>query len=111
MLTQSNLKSSTVWQPMVIEGEFILLVVANTYLSNDFEYSLKISVTDVSYVANTCLFESNILRYQALSYLKLFEHSKEEDDQKNMEEDFGYLTTAIACLYNAKTIYEAKEFM
>jgi len=56
------------------EGEFILTIVAITYLSTDYEYSLKISGTDVSYIENSCLFESNILRYQALAYMKLFEH-------------------------------------
>ena len=59
---------------MRVEGQFILLMVVNTYLSNDFEYSLRVSLKDVSYFANTRLFESNILRFRALSSLKMFEH-------------------------------------
>ena len=58
---------------MTIEGQFILLMVADTYLTHDYEYSLRISGTDFSFIANTCLFEGNILRFRALASLKLFE--------------------------------------
>ena len=64
---------ATVWNPMTIEGQFILLMVADTYLTHDYEYSLRISGTDFSFIANTCLFEGNILRFRALASLKLFE--------------------------------------
>ena len=60
---------------MTIEGQFILLMVADTYLTHDYEYSLRISETDFSFIANTCLFEGNILRFRALASLKLFEVS------------------------------------
>ena len=58
---------------MTIEGQFILLMVADTYLTHDYEYSLRISTTDFSFIANTFLFEGNILRFRALASLKLFE--------------------------------------
>ena len=50
-----------------------MLMVAVTYLTNDFEYSYRISVTDFSYSTNTALFMGNILRFRALTCLKLFE--------------------------------------
>ena len=52
---------------------FIIYIVANTYLSNDYEYSLRISTIDFSFIANSSLFEGNILRFRALASLKLFE--------------------------------------
>ena len=61
------------WSKVSIEGEFILLAVANTFLTNDYEYSLRISSADFSYIANSALFEGNILRYRALASIKLFE--------------------------------------
>ena len=35
---------NTNWFPMAIEGQFILLMAANAYMSNDFEYSLRVSL-------------------------------------------------------------------
>ena len=58
---------------MSTAGKYIVLFVAVTYLVRDYEYSLRISTTDFSYVANTYLFESNILRFRALASIKLFE--------------------------------------
>ena len=49
------------------------MIVANTYLTNDYEYSLHISQKDFSYIANTSMFEGNILRFRALASLQLFE--------------------------------------
>ena len=54
-------------------GKFIMLIVANTYFSNDYEFSLQISKTDFSHIAHSSLFEGNILRFRALASLKLFE--------------------------------------
>ena len=84
-------------------GKFITLIVANTYLSNDYEYSLRISTTDFSYIANSSLFEGNILRFRALASLKLFELSdlQETEDKDRMRENFNFLTTAIASLENS----------
>ena len=71
--TELGMTSST-WVPMKTEGRFIVLMVADTYLTNDFEYSLRISTTDFSYVANTPIFEGNILRIKSLSASKLLLH-------------------------------------
>lgn len=78
MHTASNIqiKKSNFWQPMSTEGQFIILIVADTFLCNDYEYSLKISEQDFSYVANTSLFEGNILRFRALASIKLFEFTE-----------------------------------
>ena len=92
------------------QAKFILLMVANTYLSNDFAYSFSIARDDFSYVANSALFESNILRFRALSSLKLFEngllHEDMDDSISEIKENYEYLTKAIASLENAKGIYE-----
>ena len=64
--------STTTWVPMSDFGEFILYMVADTYLSHDFEYSLRISTFDFSYFSNTNLFEGNLLRFRALAYLEMF---------------------------------------
>lgn len=94
---------------MRIEGKFIILCAANTYLTNQFEQSLRISTQDFSSVDRTGLFEGNLLRFRALASLKLFEHGLEERDNKFKRENFTYLTKAIASLENALEIYRAKE--
>ena len=86
-------------------------MVADTFLSYDFEYSLRISTTDFSYLANSCIFEGNILRFRALASLKLFESSLQEVNDDHMYDNFLLLSTAIASLENSLTIYEAKEEM
>ena len=63
---------------MTGEGEFILLQVAVSFLTNDYEYCLRIADTDFSYVDISALFEGNILRYRSLASLKLFEHAKKD---------------------------------
>ena len=96
----------TIWEPMIIEGEFILHWVADTYLLNDFEHSLRISTTDFSYVANTALFEANILRFRALASLKLFHHF-DFTEEENLREGYDYLMKAIESMLNALQIYQA----
>ena len=95
------------------QATFILLMVATTYLSNDFAYSFSIAIDDFSYVANCALFESNILRFRALSSLRLFEnglqHENPDDEPSEIKENFEYLTKAIASLENAKDIYSGLE--
>jgi len=70
---------------MTVEGQFILHMVADTYLTKDYDYSLRISTTDFSYIANTRLFEGNILRFRALASLKMFEDGLK--DMKNLLDD------------------------
>ena len=102
-----NMGKNKMWEPMKTEGKFILLMVADTYLANDYEYSLRISTNDFSYFANTSLFEGNILRFRALASIKLFEDCL-KDDEQNKEAYFSLLTTSIANLENAIDIYGAK---
>ena len=107
-LSLKNAMTSTFWQPMFTEGKFILLCVADAYLTNDFEYSLRISTQNFSSIANTCLFEGNILRFRALASLKLFEHGFEESEE-DKQENFTYLTKAIESLENALEIFKAEK--
>ena len=100
--------TSTFWQPMFTEGKFILLCAADAYLTNDFEYSLRISTQNFSSIANSCLFEGNILRFRALASLKLFEHGLEEREE-DKQENFTYLTKAIDSLDNALEIFKAEK--
>ena len=95
---------------MAIEEEFVLLAVANTYLSYDYEYSLQISETDFSFFADSSLFGGNIARFKALTLLKIFESSLEDEvaTQSSREKDreiFEFLTTAIASVAKAQKIY------
>lgn len=92
------------------EGRFILLCVADAYLTNDFEYSLRLSTQNFSSIANTCLFEGNILRFRALANLKLFEHGLNEREE-DKRENFAFLTQAIDSLDNALDIFKAKDVM
>ena len=57
---------------MNIPGRFILLMAANIFLSKEYEYSLSICSHNFSQVANTSLFEGNILRFKSLSAERLF---------------------------------------
>ena len=93
---------------MTTEGEFILYFVADTYLKNDFEHSLRISTQDFSYVAYSPLFEGNILRFRALASLKLFEQYN-NDKYESPEETLDYLIKSIASLENAYNIFEVTE--
>jgi len=47
-------------------GRFMLFFMANSYLSYDFEKCLETCENNYSYVANSNLFEGNILRFKAL---------------------------------------------
>ena len=77
-LSSKTNPKSTMWKSMTGEGEFILLQVAVSFLTNDYEYCLRIADTDFSYVDISALFEGNILRYRSLASLKLFEHAKKD---------------------------------
>lgn len=74
-----------IWRPMSNHGQFILLNVADSYLMNEFEYSLRLSTNNFSSICFTPLFEGNILRFRALANLKLFECGLEEGDTSMMQ--------------------------
>ena len=93
---------------MTTEAQFVVLIVADTYLMNDFEYSLKISTGQYSSICNSSLFEGNILRFRAIASLKLFEDGLEEG-REYMKQNFSYLTTAIDSLENSGEIFKMEE--
>ena len=99
---------------MTTEGHFITLITADTYLINDYEYSLRISSIDFSFIANTPLFEGNILRFRALASIEIVRYDLNFDkisDALDMKDIYYYLTNSIASLENSFNIYEAKEVM
>ena len=49
------------------EGTFILYHVANLFLSTDYEKCLEVCSVNFSFISNSKLFESNILRFKALA--------------------------------------------
>ena len=87
------------WKPMSTAGKFIILIVADTFLCNDFEYSLRISQQDFSFVCNDSLFEGNILRFRALASMKLFQYAI--DQRGDPVGNFYLLTQALQSLSNA----------
>ena len=91
------------------EAEFILLCTVDAFLTNDFEHSLLISTQNFASIANTCLFEGNILRFRALASLKLFENELADPSEEDQKENFTHLTKAIESLENAVEIFEAEK--
>ena len=72
---------------MCTQGRFILLTVANIFLSSDYEYCLRICHNNFSYVANTSLFEGSILRFKSLAAEQIFKNSISNSDEDS--EDFN----------------------
>ena len=72
--------------PMPTFDLFIMMIIVNRYLLNDIESSLRISTKDFSSVANSSLFEGNVLRFRALAQLKLFENSLEHQESESYED-------------------------
>ena len=62
-------------------GEFIILIMADTFLTRDYEYCLSIAKNDFSFVDNAALFEGNLLRFFSLASFKLFQHAVQADEQ------------------------------
>ena len=50
-----------------IEGRFILFTIANYFLFNDYEICLELCETNFSPIANSNIFEGNLLRFKALA--------------------------------------------
>ena len=67
------------WKPMTSNEEFIVLFMADTFLTHDYEQVLRVAMEDYSYVANSPLFEANLLRFLALASFKAFEHAIQAD--------------------------------
>ncbi len=90
---------------MSSEGEVVLLAVANAFLTTDYEYSLRIASHDFSYIANSYIFEGNILRYRALASFQLYEIAVADDDICVVD-NFQLLAQAIESVENALEIYK-----
>ena len=89
---------------MKISGKFILLTAANIFLSRDYEYCLRICSTNFSYVADTALFEGNILRFRALASEQLFSLMCANLEEKEVL-DYSALFDAIDSAKNSLQIY------
>ena len=70
--------------------EFIVHHVAATFLTYDYEGCLRIANNDLSFIANSAMFEGNLLRFFALASFKAFEHAIAGDDSQ-FESNFGLL--------------------
>ena len=95
------------WRPMGQEAQFILFCVLNSFLICDYEYCLRITQTDFSFVANSALFEGNLLRFRSIASLKLFEFAVDEDE--TFVENFDLIIQAIESAQNALDIYKAED--
>ena len=62
---------------MTVQGKFIVMTAVNTLLCADFAYVLRICSTNFSFIANTSLFEGNILRLKSLAAEYLYKQRKE----------------------------------
>lgn len=70
------------WTPMSEEGKFILLNVADSYLLQDFEYSLRLSTHNFTSICTDRLFEGNLLRFRSLASIELFAMSLQDEEEK-----------------------------
>ena len=84
--------------------------MANIFLSSDYEYCLRICQYNFSYVANTSIFEGNILRFKSLAAEQIFKHSLEREDSQDGDNDSNsnirMLFYAIEAAQNAREIYD-----
>jgi len=100
------LKAPTLWKPMTLQGEFIILLIANTFLNHDYEGCLLIAKNDFSYVANSAIFEANLLRFLSLSSFKAFEHAIHvNNDDAAFLGNFDLLIQALRSSQDALEIY------
>ena len=92
---------------MTNQGKFILMAAVNIFLCQDYSYTRRICSTNFSYVANTSLFEGNILRINALASEQLYlarASCKYLDDDERMQ-NIASLFAAIQSATNALDIY------
>ena len=92
---------------MSSSSEFIILMMAETFLTHDYEYCLRIGKCDFSFFCNTSLFEANLLRFVSMASAKLFEHAMREQPDDYMEH-VDFLYQALLCATKAKQIYSAE---
>ena len=85
---KNNLKSSCVDSKLDLGpiSRFILYFVANSFISTDYDKCLKVCSINFSYVANSPLFESNLLRFKALSLEYIFIQRTSDDIEDGQPE-------------------------
>lgn len=89
-------------------AEFIILIIADTFLTHDYEYCLSIAKNDFSFVANSSLFEGNLTRFFSLASFKLFEHAIHADSAAFVD-NFHILIQSLKSVQSAYNIYSATE--
>ena len=95
---------------MSVAGHFVLLFCANIFLSSDFEYCLRISMKNFSFIENSSLFEGNILRFRSLAAEQLYEHkSSVRISDQEIQLNLTNLFTALESAENALTIYTSRD--
>ena len=103
-------KVDDMWRPMCANGEFIVLLLADTFLTHDYTGCLRIAKHDYSYIANSAIFEANILRFLSLASFKAFEHAIHNVKEEELDDDvfiknFDLLIQALKSSQAALEIY------
>ena len=78
-MPESQQLQQQITKPVSNSDEFIILIVANAFLSHDYEYCLRIAKNDFQFMPNQKVFEGNLLRFASLASFKLFEHAMQAD--------------------------------
>ena len=95
---------------MSVAGHFVLLFSANIFLSSDFEYCMRITMKNFSFLENSSLFEGNILRFRSLAAEQLYEHkSSIRISDQEIQINLTNLFIAFESAENALTIYTKRE--
>ena len=66
------------------EGTFILYHVANLFLSTDYEKCLEVCSINFTFISNSLLFESNLLRFKGLALEQIFLKHTADDKDENL---------------------------
>ena len=86
--------------------QFIILMVADTFLTHDYESCMRYTSCNYSVLANSVLFESNLLRFFALTSFKAYEHAKHKDPT-SVNDNFNLLIQALKSAKQALELYES----
>ena len=93
-------------ESMSVAGHFVLLFSANIFLSSDFEYCMRITMKNFSFIENSSLFEGNILRFRSLAAEQLYEHkSSIRISDQEIQINLTNLFIALESAENALKIY------
>ena len=81
MLRSSNLAMPTpqINTEFSAPERFILYYVANIFLATDFQKCFKVCSANYSYIANSNIFESNILRFKSLALEHIYGALKDDE--------------------------------